>query len=82
MLEDITEARANQEALDQARLLESNGRLTATMAHEINNALTGILGLAQVLEEEMDPGQSWDDIEEIRKAAAQAMQTARRLMKR
>jgi len=53
---DITEFKQVQERLTQAQKMEAIGQLTAGIAHEINTPLGIILGYAQLLPEEVEPG--------------------------
>jgi PAS domain S-box-containing protein len=53
---DITEQKRLGEQLIQAEKLTSLGTLVSGMAHEVNNPAQGILGLAQIILEETDPG--------------------------
>lgn len=47
---DVTEKRKLQEQVDQFQRMESLGRLAAGVAHDFNNVLGAVLGLASVLE--------------------------------
>jgi two-component system NtrC family sensor kinase len=65
---DITDFKKFQERLTQAQKMESVGQLTAGIAHEINTPLGIILGYAQLLIEETDPGgQIHEDLKIIEK---------------
>ncbi|MCS7228777.1 MAG: PAS domain S-box protein [Candidatus Kryptonium sp.] len=48
ILRDVTKVKALEQQLLQSQKMESLGRLTAGVAHDINNALTVILGNAQL----------------------------------
>jgi two-component system, NtrC family, sensor kinase len=52
---DITEQKRLQDRLIQAEKLASLGTLVSGMAHEINNPVHGILGMAEIIVEEKDP---------------------------
>ncbi len=51
-IKDITEERRLQEQLIQSEKLAGIGILASGVAHEINNPLTGIIGMAEILLEE------------------------------
>jgi PAS domain S-box-containing protein len=53
---DISELKKMQEQLTQAQKMETVGQLTAGIAHEINTPLGIILGYAQLLLEDVKPG--------------------------
>jgi signal transduction histidine kinase len=52
---DITEQKQLQDQLIQAEKLSSLGTLVSGMAHEINNPVQGILGMAEIILQESDP---------------------------
>jgi len=56
MAEDITEKRANQEALMHAERLSLAGQLGASLAHEINNPLQSVIGCLGLAEEMLEDG--------------------------
>jgi signal transduction histidine kinase len=57
VLNDVTEERAKQERLYFTDRLVSIGEMAAGIAHELNNPLTGVIGLSQLLlDEEMSDG--------------------------
>lgn len=65
---DITDVKRFQERLTQAQKMEAVGQLTAGIAHEINTPLGIILGYAQLLLEDVDPGsQIHTDLKTIEK---------------
>jgi PAS domain S-box-containing protein len=67
--------------LQQARKMESIGRLAGGVAHDFNNMLMVILGNAELALESMDPSQpAYADIEEIRKAAERSTHLTRQLL--
>lgn len=55
VLWDITEQKQLQDRLIQAEKLANLGTLVSGMAHEINNPVHGILGMAEIIGEEKDP---------------------------
>ncbi len=55
VLWDITEQRLLQDQLIQAEKLSSLGTLVSGMAHEINNPVQGIMGMAEIILQEEDP---------------------------
>ncbi len=88
MIEDITErkrAEAEQATLEaqlqQARKMESVGRLAGGVAHDFNNMLGVILGHAELALEQVDPAQPLHaDLTEIRKAAVRSADLTRQLL--
>ncbi len=52
----LAQARAAQASIAQCAGLAAQSRLAATLAHEINNPLTPIIGMAEILLEELPPG--------------------------
>ncbi len=55
VIQDITEQKLLQDQLIQAEKLASLGTLVSGMAHEINNPVQGILGMAELILQEHDP---------------------------
>jgi PAS domain S-box-containing protein len=55
VLWDVTEQQQLQDQLIQAEKLSSLGTLVSGMAHEINNPVQGILGMAEIILQESDP---------------------------
>ena len=67
--------------LQQARKMESIGRLAGGVAHDFNNMLTVILGNAELALDALDPAQSVHaDLVEIRKAAERSANLTRQLL--
>ena len=75
------ELAASQEALHQARQLEAIGRLAGGVAHDFNNLMTGILGMAEDLQEELPKtGSSYENLAEIIQAANKACALTKQLL--
>lgn len=74
MLEDLDESHRELKTL-HSQLLQTEkmvavGRLAAGVAHEINNPLSGVLGFAQVLLQEIPEGNAWHrDVGKIEEGA-------------
>lgn len=67
---DVTAARDLQSRLVQNEKMAAVGLLAGNIAHELNNPLTGIRSLAQVLLAEIPEGERLrDDVAEVEKAA-------------
>ncbi len=77
---DITERKRLEEELQQGRKLQALGQLASGVAHDFNNALTVILGRAELLSSAApDAAASRRDLEIIEKAASAAGKTVKRL---
>lgn len=66
---DITDEQRLHEQLIQSEKLAGIGMLASGVAHEINNPLTGIIGMAEIALEEEDISTSKDCLEDILKCA-------------
>jgi signal transduction histidine kinase/ActR/RegA family two-component response regulator len=81
VMTDVTRQRAAEGRLQQAQRLEAAGQLAGGIAHEINNMMTVVLGLAEFM---VRTGELSDahhrDMGEISKAANRAAEMARQLL--
>jgi len=78
VLSDVTEERDKQERLYLTDRLASVGEMAAGIAHELNNPLTGVIGLSQLLlDEEMS-----DDAKENMKSIYNEAQRAAAVIKK
>jgi signal transduction histidine kinase len=64
-VKDITEEQRLQEQLIQSEKLAGIGILASGVTHEINNPLSGIIGMAEVALEEEDPFKNKDYLRDI-----------------
>jgi two-component system cell cycle sensor histidine kinase/response regulator CckA len=72
-IEDATERHRLEDQLRQAHKLEAIGRLAGGVAHDFNNALTIILGFADMIAMQISPDKPMGrDLAEIRRAAEHA----------
>ena len=79
--EDITEKRALEEQLRQALKMEAVGRLARGVAHDFNNVLAAIIGCSELLALRLTPADpSFDEAQEIRKAAERGAALTRQLL--
>jgi signal transduction histidine kinase/sensor domain CHASE-containing protein len=77
---DVTEERAKQEQLHLADRLASIGEMAAGIAHELNNPLTGVIGMSQLLlDEEMSDGAK-EDLKLIYSEAQRASAVVKKLL--
>jgi two-component system cell cycle sensor histidine kinase/response regulator CckA len=77
---DITEKKQLESQLRQAQKLESVGRLAGGVAHDFNNLLTVIMGYSNFLLEDLPQGSMRSDVEQIKKAAEQAVSLTQQLL--
>ncbi len=77
---DVTEARELDGRMVQNEKMAAIGLLAGNIAHELNNPLTGIRSLAQVLLAELPPGQLHDDINEVERAAGRSQKIIENLL--
>jgi signal transduction histidine kinase/CheY-like chemotaxis protein len=80
-LQDITQRRELEEELRQSQKLEAIGRLAGGISHDLNNALTIIIGYAELAANALsnnDPVRH--DVHEIRRAAERAESVTRQLL--
>ncbi len=81
LVTDTTERRELQEKMQSAQRMESIGRLAGGVAHEVNNALTSVIGFADLLEAGLAPGDPRrEDVELIHVSARRAAQIAQQLL--
>ncbi|MBM4339750.1 MAG: PAS domain S-box protein [Deltaproteobacteria bacterium] len=64
-VKDVTEEQKLQEQLVQSEKLAGIGILASGVAHEINNPLSGIIGMAEIALEEEDPSKQKDYLMDI-----------------
>ncbi len=88
LVTDITERKRMEETkqksefrIRQTQKMEAIGRLASGVAHDFNNILTAIVGLTNVLMEELpETSTQWEDVSEIRKAADRAASLTKQLL--
>lgn len=78
---DMTEQRRLELQLQQARQMESIGRLAGGIAHDFNNLLMGIIGYASLMKDELSvDDRHYADVCEIEAAAQRASEITRQLL--
>ncbi len=81
MIVDITERKRLEEQLRQAAKMEAIGRLAGGVAHDFNNLLSIVQSSCQFLLSDLDRrSPSYQDAEEIQKAAERAATLTRQLL--
>ena len=80
VLGDVTEERAKQERLHLTDRLASIGEMAAGIAHELNNPLTGVIGLSQLLLDEEMSDRAKEDLKMIYSEAQRAAAVIKKLL--
>jgi PAS domain S-box-containing protein len=81
VLADASERKALEEQFLQSQKMEAVGQLAGGVAHDFNNMLTAISGHTELLLADAEQGtEAYDDLVEIRKAAARAASLTRQLL--
>jgi len=80
LLSDVTEGRARQEQLYLTDRLASVGEMAAGIAHELNNPLTGVVGLSQMLLDEEMSDDAKADLKLIYSEAQRAAAVVKNLL--
>jgi signal transduction histidine kinase/sensor domain CHASE-containing protein len=80
VLGDVTEERAKQNRLYLTDRLASIGEMAAGIAHELNNPLTGVIGLSQLLLDEEMSDHAKEDLKFIYNEAQRAAAVIKKLL--
>ena len=80
IINDITEEREMQERLYLTDRLASLGEMAAGIAHELNNPLTGVVALSQLMLEAGVPPEIKDDLEAISSEGQRAASVVKNLL--
>jgi nitrogen-specific signal transduction histidine kinase/CheY-like chemotaxis protein len=80
MIQDVTDRIRMEEQLQQARKMESVGRLAGGVAHDLNNMLLPVLGYSELLMAELPEGELREEAEEIALAGGRARDLVRQLL--
>ncbi len=84
ILRDVTERQRLERQLAEAGKMEAVARLSGGIAHDFNNILTGLLGHAALLDEEIGAGRDQDFVrglvEQVRRGAERAARLVRQLL--
>jgi PAS domain S-box-containing protein len=79
-VEDITEQRRTDEQLKQSQKLQSLGTLAGGISHELNNLLMPIIGLAELMRDDLTDEQNLRNLDDILSAAERARQMVRKIL--
>ncbi|WP_419657602.1 two component system sensor histidine kinase, hybrid [Desulfosarcina variabilis str. Montpellier] len=78
---DITHELAIKQQLHRAQKMESIGNLAGGIAHDFNNILFPIIGLSEILLEDLPPGSGeWENAEEIFKAGKRGSDLVKQIL--
>ena len=80
LLTDITQERERQERLYLTDRLASVGEMAAGIAHELNNPLTSVMGLSQLLLDDDVPPEMKEDLEGIHSEARRAAAVVKNML--
>ena len=80
VLTDITQERERQERLYLTDRLASVGEMAAGIAHELNNPLTSVIGLSQLLLDDDVPPEMKEDLEGIHSEARRAAAVVKNML--
>lgn len=81
LIRERAERERVQHQLDQARKLEQAGRLARSVAHEVNNMMTGVVGFTEMAESQVrDRPALVADLRQIKTMGERAAQVARQLL--
>jgi two-component system, cell cycle sensor histidine kinase and response regulator CckA len=81
LAEDVTEHRVLEIQFRQSQKMEAVGRLAGGVAHDFNNLLTAMIGYAEILRDQVDPGDPRrSHVDEICKAAERGSSLTRQLL--
>jgi len=78
--EDITDRLAMERQLQQAQKMEAVGNLTGGIAHDFNNLLTVIIGMLDVLHEDVIGGEAADMLDAALQAAQRGADLTRQML--
>ena len=81
MAHDVTEKTQMEKQLQTAQRMESVGTLAGGVAHDFNNALTGVLGYGEMLKHRLaDNPKALADVDQILRSAERASTLTRQLL--
>ncbi len=80
LFHDVTEDRGRQERLYLTDRLASIGEMMSGVAHELNNPLTSIIGLSELLMQQDIPDDAKEDVEVIFSEAQRAAEIVKKLL--